>query len=264
MENLYEDNKKFWESYSSHLINTTYQGGRVIPSLTKLENLFAKNIKGKLLHPFCNFGMNTIALQKYSDDIVGLDFSNPAIEFAKSYNKNNKSKIKFVYSNFFDYISDEKFDTIFISYGVLDWVIDLNLFFKKVNELLKENGRFIILEYHSDFYNQLVLDSKFKKISDNIYELSEKLPNHLIKSKSILGGSENNLDSITAQIIIHNTSDIIDTVKRERFKIDNLEFYNYLEFKQSPRDIKIGNSKYFKGEYDSAKNMLFGGVFIKI
>ena len=263
MSDVYNINKKFWETYSIHLINDRYGGGRIIPSLTKLENKFSKNISGRLLHPFCNFGMNTIALQKYSEDIVGLDFSKPAIEFASSYNKNNKSKIKFVYSNFFDYISEEKFDTIFISYGVLDWVTDLNLFFKKVNELLEENGKLIILEYHSDFYNELVLDNKFKKISDNIYELSEDLPNYTIKGKSILGGTENNLDNITAQIIIHNTTDIIDTIKTEGFKVDNLEFYNYLEFKQSPTDIKIGDSKYFKGEYDSNKNMLFGGVFIK-
>jgi SAM-dependent methyltransferase len=258
------DNKSFWESYSSHLINIAYQGGRVIPSLTKLEDLFAKNIKGKLLHPFCNFGMNTIALQKYSEDITGIDFSKPAIEFANSYTKNIKSKIKFVYSDFFDYISDEKFDTIFISYGVLDWVSDLNIFFKKVYSLLEKKGRLIILEYHSDFYNQLVLDSKFKKVSDKVYELYEELPNYSLKNKSILGGDSTNLYNLTAQIIIHNTNDVIDKIKTEGFKIDILEFYNYLEFKQSPTDIKIDNSKYFKGEYDPTKNMLFGGVFIKI
>ena len=263
MKNLY-DNKSFWESYSSHLINTTYQGGRVIPSLTKLEDLFAKNIKGKLLHPFCNFGMNTLALQKYSDDITGLDFSKPAIEFATLYAKNNKSKIKFVYSDFFDYISDEKFDTVFISYGVLDWVGDLNLFFKKINELLKQDGRLIILEYHSDFYNQLVLDSKFRKITNTKYELTEVLPNYNFKDKSVLGGDVLNLYNTTAQIVIHDMNDIINKIKEEEFEINILNFYNYLEFKQSPSDIKIGNSKYFKGDYDPTKIMLFGGVFIKV
>lgn len=265
MSNIYS-NSNFWEKYSSYLINKKYNGGKIFHSLTSLERLYASYIKGNTLHPFCNFGMNTFCLEKYSDKITGLDFSKPAIEFANEYKTKINSNCNFIHSNFFDFETDTRYDTIFISYGVLDWVDNLDLFLQKINSLLSVNGKFIVLEYHSDFYKELVKGDNFKKLSNNSFEVSEKIDDYDIPAKkSILGnGRIFKNDNIFGKITIHETDEMISKVKESGFKVDILQFYNYLEFKQSPSDIKIGNSKYFKGEYDLNKNMLFGGVFSKI
>jgi len=67
------DNKNFWEKYSNHLIHNLYNG-RVTHSLTKIERKFAKKLNGRILLPFCNFGMNTFCLEDYGSEVIGLDF----------------------------------------------------------------------------------------------------------------------------------------------------------------------------------------------
>ena len=265
IDNRIEVNKIFWEVQSNHLINQVYRGGKLIPSLTKLERFFAKNIKGKTLHPFCNFGMNTFCLETYSDSVIGLDFSSTSISFANSYKKNINSNVNFIESDFFKFNYSEKFDTIFMSYGVLDWVIDLDLFFNKVNELLNDDGQLIILEYHSNFYKELIKEFNAENISNNLYEITWGLKQYDTNSeKSIYGeGGVVKSENIKARITLHDTDYFLQKSKEYGLKTEYIEYYDYLEFKQSANDTKISNSKYFKGEYKPNKNMIFGAILKK-
>ena len=265
MNHIIELNKKFWETQSNYFINTAYKGGRIVPTLSKLERFYAQNIKGKTLHPFCNFGMNTFCLEQYSNDVTGLDFSATSISFANSYKKNIKSNVKFILSNFFEFTTTDKFDSIFISYGVLDWVIDLDLFFKKVNELLKPSGQIIILEYHYNFYKELIKEYNGKKLENNLYEIEWNLNEYKNNpTKSIYGSGRIIVKkNISAKITLHETDIFLQKSKEYGFKIDSLNYYNYSEFQQSSLDKKIDNKKYYKGDYHDNKPMTFGAILKK-
>ena len=264
MLSFLDKNKKFWEAQSTKFIEN-YNGGKVIPGLSKLERELAKQLKGNVLHPFCNFGMNTFSLEHYSKTITGVDFSKPAIDFANEYSINHNLNSKFIHSDFFEFNPSDTFDSIFMSYGILDWVYDLNAFFNKLYYLLKDSGKIYMIEYHSNFYKELIHEKNATHIKDNIYEFSLDLNQYKISNvKSIYGEGRELINTKTnANIFLHDTNEFIDKISSYNFKIDFLEYSDFLEFPQSEKDIKIDKNKYIKGEIKDDNPMLFSIIISK-
>lgn len=124
------------------------------PYLNKdmIEELGNFDLKGKTIAQFCcNNGRELLSLCKMGAEYgVGFDIAENQISFANMVAKELGMNCSFVASDILEIDSsfNNTFDYIFITIGALTWFEDLNAFFKKVAECLKEGGYLIINEKH--------------------------------------------------------------------------------------------------------------------
>ena len=126
-----------------------FRDGRT--SLKSIELGEIGDVAGKtLLHLQCHFGMDTITWARRGARATGVDFSDAAIELARSLNGEIGTDVRFICSNIYDLAGqiEEDFDFVFTSYGALAWLPDINAWADVVAESLKPGGVFYIIDFH--------------------------------------------------------------------------------------------------------------------
>ncbi|HNG92665.1 MAG TPA: class I SAM-dependent methyltransferase [Acidobacteriota bacterium] len=120
-------------------------------SLRPLEIEEVGDVEGKtLLHLQCHFGMDTLSWARRGAQVTGVDFSDKAIELARSLSAELGLNARFICSNVYDVpaVLNEQFDVVFTSYGVLVWLHDYDRWAQIVAGALKPGGTFYIAEIH--------------------------------------------------------------------------------------------------------------------
>ncbi len=108
-------------------------------------------VAGKsLLQLQCHMGMETLSWAQLGADVVGLDFSQPAIDKAKLLRDELALNAEFICANFYDApkVINKQFDIVFQSIGCLCWLPDLEGWAKVIAAMLNEGGRYILNECH--------------------------------------------------------------------------------------------------------------------
>lgn len=129
----------------------------------------------------CGNGDLTKELSKYSNSIIGLDFSHKNIELAKSYN--HSSNIQYVCDDAGEYLSGiNAFDLIVANMFLQDYQ-DLPGIIEKIYNNLTSNGRFIFTITHPvywskywgyenepwfDYKKEIIIEAPFKISSEKI------------------------------------------------------------------------------------------------
>ena len=103
-----------------------------------------------LLHLQCHFGLDTMSWVRQGAKATGVDFSDAAIDLARSLNDELGLAARFICSNVYDLpkVLDERFDIVFTSYGLLAWLPDLDGWAEVIDNHLKPGGVFYIVEFH--------------------------------------------------------------------------------------------------------------------
>lgn len=256
--NSYGMSKNFWEHYTIERFSRN-NVNNIIPSITLIEKEFIHNLKNKkVFHPFCNFGMNSFMLEKQGGVVTALDYNKYSIELANLYKQKINSNITFICDDFFNHEPIELYDVIYASYGVLDWIEDIDLFLKKIYSLLNTTGQFIFIEYHSDLFLHKINDLGGTLDNNNQYKIVTGYTNTINGStKSILGGEHRNTEPVYMKPYLHNTDDFINSLNGNGFNIERLEFYNYINFKLG-NDIQLGPKKYRHVHLSKNDIMCFG------
>lgn len=97
-------------------------------SLKAIELTEVGDVKGKsLLHLQCHFGMDTLSWARSGAKVTGIDFSEKAIDLARSLSKELSIKSRFIRADIYDLpqVLGGSFDIVFTSYGILCWLPDL-------------------------------------------------------------------------------------------------------------------------------------------
>jgi SAM-dependent methyltransferase len=104
----------------------------------------------KLLHLQCHFGLDTLSLSRLGAKCIGVDISTKGIEQAKKLNNTAKLDAIFMECNIYDIPKkiDEQFDIVFASYGVINWLPNLQAWACIIADRLKQNGFFYLVEFH--------------------------------------------------------------------------------------------------------------------
>ena len=119
------------------------------------------NVKNKsLLHLQCHFGMDTLSWARQGARVTGVDFSDKAIDLARSLSKELGIEANFICCNIYDLPEklNKKFDIVYTSGGVLCWLPDLKRWAEVITHFLKPGGFFYILDGHP-FLHMLLSDS---------------------------------------------------------------------------------------------------------
>ena len=109
------------------------------------------DVSGKsLLHLQCHFGMDTLFWARSGAKVTGVDFSDKAINLARSLSKELGIEADFICADIYDLPEnlDGKFDIVYTSGGVLCWLPDLKRWGEIIAHFLKPGGFFYILEGH--------------------------------------------------------------------------------------------------------------------
>ena len=129
----------------------------------------------------CGNGDLTKELSKYSNSIIGLDFSHKNIELAKSYN--HSSNIQYVCDDAGEYLSGINAFDLIVANMFLQHYQDLPGIIEKIYNNLTSNGRFIFTITHPvywskywgyenepwfDYKKEIIIEAPFKISSEKI------------------------------------------------------------------------------------------------
>ncbi len=155
MDERLQVNRKNWnERTPVHAASESYdvegfKSGRI--TLNSLEREEVGDVSGKtLLHLQCHFGLDSMSWARLGARVTGVDFSDAAIELARSLDDELGLGARFIHSSIYDLADalDEEFDIVFTSYGVLCWLPDLDGWAAAIYRHLKTGGTFYIADGH--------------------------------------------------------------------------------------------------------------------
>jgi SAM-dependent methyltransferase len=105
----------------------------------------------RLVHLQCHFGLDTMSWARQGASVVGVDFSEPAVQAAQALADELGLDARFVAGNVYEAASalrGERFDIVYTGLGALNWLGDLDRWAQVVASLLEPNGLLYLAEFH--------------------------------------------------------------------------------------------------------------------
>jgi len=109
------------------------------------------DVRGKsLLHLQCHFGLDTLSWARLGAKVTGLDFSDKAIELARSLTRELGIAAEFIQASVYDAATavPGEFDIVFSSYGAITWLPELSSWARAIAAMLKPGGFFYLCDMH--------------------------------------------------------------------------------------------------------------------
>jgi SAM-dependent methyltransferase len=112
----------------------------------------------RVLHLQCHFGRDTLTLAQQGAEVVGVDFSAPAIRTARELAKEVglEARARFVECDVYDapaaVAGPGAFDLVYVTWGALCWLPDMPAWARVVAYFLKPGGRLYLADAHPAAY----------------------------------------------------------------------------------------------------------------
>src|SRR5437660_3437785 len=127
--------------------------------LHAIEEAELPPVAGKrLAHLQCHFGADSLTLAQRGAEVVGLDFSAPAIEVARDLagQLGLANCTRFVRADLYDALAaippPHGFDIVFVTWGAICWLPDISRWARIVAALLRPGGLLYLAEGHPTAY----------------------------------------------------------------------------------------------------------------
>lgn len=242
-DDFIEINKHAWNNkVDIHYHSEFYNNKEFINhpfSLNDIELNLLGDIRGKsILHLQCHFGQDSISLNKMGAKLVGVDFSDKAIDRANELNRLTNSDCQFICSDIYDLPNqlNQHFDIVFTSYGTIGWLPDLNEWAKVVSHFLKPGGQFVFAEFHPVIW---IFDNDINHVAYSYFKSEPiiEIENGTYADK----GAEIETKTISWN---HSLSEVFNALKNNKILVESFHEYNY-----SPYNCFKGMYEYDKGKY---------------
>jgi SAM-dependent methyltransferase len=109
------------------------------------------DVTGKtLLHLMCHIGLDTLSWARLGARVTGADFSDKAMDMARKIAAEAGLEANFVCASNDELpnVLDERFDIVYTSRGVINWLPDIDAWARVVAHFVKPSGFFYITEGH--------------------------------------------------------------------------------------------------------------------
>lgn len=167
-EGYIQKNRDSWNKRTEYHVKSAFYNMdaflRGENSLREIELKLLGDVRGKsILHLQCHFGQDTLSLARMGAIVTGVDLSNAAITEAQQLQKNLGLHARFICCDVYDLpeFLDGSFDLVFISYGAIGWLPDLNKWGELISGYLKPGGRLVFVEFHPFIW---MFDKGFSRI----------------------------------------------------------------------------------------------------
>ena len=191
-------------------------------SLNEIELNLLGDVKGlSILHLQCHFGQDSISLSKMGAEVVGVDFSDKAIEYARDFASQMQTNTRFVCCDIYELTEhlNEKFDIVFTSYGTIGWLPDLDKWAKVVSSFLKPNGRFVFVEFHPVVW---MFDDDFEKVAYRYFNSGPIIENET-------GTYADKKADLNLSYVMwnHSLSEVFNALLKNGVEIKSLDEFDY-------------------------------------
>ena len=213
-------NRNAWDQRTGiHFVSEMYdvdgflKGGT---SLKEIELSEVDEVEGKsLLHLQCHFGLDTLSWARKGAKVTGLDLSPKSIEKANELKNKASLEATFICSDVYAYeeIATTTYDIVYVSYGAINWLPDLDRWARIVAKSLKDGGVLHLVEFHPA-YDMYCGESYFSHEEPEIYE----------------GGTytENDTEEIAKMAVwAHPLSEVINALIRNGIVIEHLNEFPF-------------------------------------
>jgi len=241
--NYIEINRNSWNNKTdTHFNSKFYDVNGFIngkSSLNDIEINLLGNIKGKsILHLQCHFGQDTISLCRLGANVIGVDFSDRAIDIARQIAIDTNSSAKFICCDIYelsDHLND-KFDIVFTSYGTIGWLPDLDKWADIISKFLKPNGEFVFVEFHPIVW---MFDYNFEKIG---YRYFNSGPINEVEN----GTYADTTSPITQESVTwnHSLSEVINSLIDNGLQINSIDEYDFSPYNCFNRAVEFEPKKF--------------------
>ena len=122
-----------------------------IKMLSSLKDQFVDVKSKKILNIMGSNGIKGVALAVLGADVTVVDFSEENKRYALEVAESARVKITYIQSDILkikDYVENNTFDIVFAEMGILHYFTDLQPFMSIVYDVLKDNGKFIVKDFH--------------------------------------------------------------------------------------------------------------------
>ncbi len=246
-ENRMDDNRVHWDELAELHPETEYydvdgfRDGKT--TLDWLERGGVGDVTGRtILHLQCHFGMDTLSwVREGARRAVGVDFSATAIGTARALASEVglDDSATFIESDVYDLpdVLDERFDVVFTSYGVLNWLPDVEAWAEVVATFLEPGGRFFIAELHpmSHVFMDLSVDDDGTIRSDWPYFSDEPLT---FDEEGTYADFEAEVDNTVTHEWSHSLGEIVTALVDAGVVVDELREHPFSSFEQFPRRMR--------------------------
>lgn len=149
-------NTQWWnERARLHAISDFYHLQSVIDGEIRLNEYEIEelgDVAGKdLVHLQCHLGTETIGWARLGAKVIGLDFSEEVVSYARTLAHESAVDVEYVQSNVYEapkVLGENRFDIVYVNIGSLHWLPDINLWGETVERLLRPEGRLYVNEIH--------------------------------------------------------------------------------------------------------------------
>lgn len=261
-ENYLDINKELWNNKTEVHIASEFYGMKEFlagkSSLKEIELALLGDIKGKsILHLQCHFGQDSISLARMGASVVGVDFSEKAIAKAKELAIETNTDTQFVCCDVYStpQFLDRKFDLVFTSYGTIGWLPDMDKWANVVSHFLKDNGRFIFVDFHPIVW---MFDNNFTKIQYHYFNkeaIVETLDGTYADRNAPLKNKEIGWN--------HSLTEVMTALMANDLTINTFDEYNYSPYNCFTNMEEYEQGKFRIKQFENKIPMIYSLVFSK-
>jgi SAM-dependent methyltransferase len=241
-------NKALWDQWSKFHAEKQPNGYDVNSfrnrrtSLSQIELRGLTDVKDKsLLHLMCHLGLDTLSWAREGAIVTGVDLSSEAIKVATQLSNECNISARFICCDVYDLPQHldvtEKFDIIYMSYGVLMWLHDLDKWAELLETYLKPGGTFYLVEFHPFTH---MFDEDWQELTDPYFFSRNPI-------QTIEHGSYADRDANISGVAYewpHTLSEVITVLSKSDLSIDSFD-----EFPYSPHNCFPNLSEHKPGQY---------------
>jgi 2-polyprenyl-3-methyl-5-hydroxy-6-metoxy-1,4-benzoquinol methylase len=193
----------------------------------------------RVAHLQCHIGTDTLSLTRLGATCVGLDFSSEAIVVARALAAETNAPMTFVESPVYDacdVMGQGKFDLVYTTCGVINWLPDIGRWASVVAELLKPGGRVYLRDTHPILYaldeNRLPAEVVLK------YPYTERAPALAMDEDTSYAG-DGKMSNTRTYEWNHSVAEIIQAMIEAGFTITEVADENILEWEFYPGQPEV-------------------------
>jgi len=238
MDKYFKSNRKLWDDLTKIHIGSKFydvdafrKGKSTLPDV-EIEEV--GSVAGKsLLHLQCHFGQDTLCWARLGAKVTGVDFSQKSIDQANMLAGELELDAEFICSNLYELTGclDKKYDIIYTSSGVLNWLPDMERWAETISHFLKPGGIFYIHEFHPVFF---LFDDEQNTQTPTLrypYFKSDK-PLNLVYNRDY-ADSDAGIESASYEWF-HGLGEIVTSLIEAGLRIEFLHEFNYCHHNLHP------------------------------
>ncbi len=237
-----ERNRRAWDQrVDYHLASEFYQQKAFLQgadSLKHIERELLGDVAGQsILHLQCHFGQDTLSLARWGAQPTGVDFSQRAIEVARSAADRLQLSARFVQSDVLalrEHLQGQ-FDWVFTSYGTIVWLPDLRPWGEIIAHYLRSGGNFLIVDFHPVLQ---MFESPYDHLQYSYF-------NNETVDEVVQGSYATNAQVFFEEITWnHSLAEVAGSLLQAGLQIKRLEEYDYSPYDLFSPGVQLGEEKY--------------------